>query len=183
MYPRGTCLMISTAGVHQMRLLRRRSFIIIIILVVVIVGHLKSLRPQKPRFSSIENKTERTDGRTNGRTDGQGVSRSRIQKLSPTNPINITNKSKKITNKSSSFPSTKKNKFRKSNKFCPLNQKKSLSSSSSHCSYHSIIYIRARGRRGECLFITVGNSTSENFPVVRKSKKSKKLCQLIQKIF
>ena len=73
-----------------------------------------------------------------------------IQKLSPTNPINITNKSKKITNKSSSFPSTKKNKFRKSNKFCPLNQKKSLSSSSSHCSYHSIIYIRARGGRGEC---------------------------------
>ena len=62
----------STAGVHQMRLLRRHSFIIIIIVVVVVVvvvvidvvGHSKSFLPQKERFSSFENNMEQTDGRT-----------------------------------------------------------------------------------------------------------------------
>ena len=76
-YPISSALLPSidrTAGVHQMRLLRRHSFIIVIIIVVVVidvVGHLKSFQPQKQRFSSFENNTGQTDGRTDGPTDGR----------------------------------------------------------------------------------------------------------------
>ena len=84
-----------------------------------------------------------------------------IQKKISTNPKIITNKSNKYKQQiqknqqilllplhaqMQKFLSQKKNKFRKSNKFCPLNQKKSLSSSSSHCSYHSN---KHKGKRGE----------------------------------
>ena len=66
------CELTSTAGVHQMRLLRRHSFIIIIIIIVV-VGHLKSFQPQKPPFSLFENNSGQTDRRTNQPTDGHDL--------------------------------------------------------------------------------------------------------------
>ena len=52
-----------TAGVQQMRLLRRHSFIIIVV-VNVVAGHVKSFQPQKQPFSLFENNTGQTDGRT-----------------------------------------------------------------------------------------------------------------------
>ena len=74
----------STAGVHQMRLLRCWSlmivsiFVVIVVFVVavvfvvdVVVSHLKSLHPQNPQFLWFRNNTGPTEGWTDGQLNGQ----------------------------------------------------------------------------------------------------------------
>ena len=89
----------------------------------------------------------------------------KISKTSQTNPKKISTNPKIITNKSNKYNQqilllhlhaqmqkflSQKKQISKIQQILSTKPEKSLSSSSSHCSYHSIIYIRARGGRGKC---------------------------------